>query len=142
MTQDARGYWHTGETNLPAGTQYFYQLEGADSWPDPASQFQPEGVHGPSQVVDHRAFDWTDDDWSGIALADYIIYELHVGAFTPEGTFEAALARLPDLVALGITAVEIMPVAQFPGERNWGYDGVFSLCYPKTHMAGLRALSS
>jgi len=76
-------------------------------------------------VVDHRAFDWTDDDWSGIALADYIIYELHVGAFTPEGTFEAALARLPDLVALGITAVEIMPVAQFPGERNWGYDGVF-----------------
>ncbi|MGB3297433.1 MAG: malto-oligosyltrehalose trehalohydrolase [Phormidesmis sp.] len=133
MTQDARGYWHAIAPNLPAGTQYRYQIEDAEgasegalaSWPDPASDFQPEGVHGPSEVVDHSAFDWQDDGWQGIELADYIIYELHVGTFTPEGTFAAAIARLPDLVSLGITAVEIMPVAQFPGDRNWGYDGVF-----------------
>ncbi len=129
MTQDARGYWHAIAPDLPAGTQYLYQLEGSEgkpeSWPDPASGFQPEGVHGPSEVVDHSAFIWQDSDWQGIELADYIIYELHIGTFTPEGTFAAAIARLPELVSLGITAIEIMPVAQFPGDRNWGYDGVF-----------------
>ncbi len=129
MTQDARGYWHAIAPNLPAGTQYLYQLEGpegeTESWPDPASSFQPEGVHGPSEFVDHSAFAWQDEGWQGIELAEYIIYELHIGTFTPEGTFAAAIARLPDLVSLGITAIEIMPVAQFPGDRNWGYDGVF-----------------
>src|SRR5687767_420668 len=95
----------------------------ADPRPDPASRFQPEGVHGPSEVID-PAFAWTDSDWHGLPLRDYIIYELHIGTFTPEGTFDAAISRLDYLRELGITAVEIMPVAQFPGERNWGYDGV------------------
>ena len=124
MEKDERGYWHASAPDLPAGTRYKYQLEDG-AWPDPASRFQPEGVHGPSEVVDHSQFDWQDGDWQGIPLTDYIIYEVHIGAFTSEGTFEAAIARLPDLVELGITAVEIMPVAQFPGARNWGYDGVF-----------------
>lgn len=125
MTKDKRGYWHTSVPYVVAGTQYRYQLEGDQSWPDPASGFQPDGVHGPSEVVDHRAFPWQDAGWQGVELADYIIYELHIGTFTPEGTFASAIARLPELVALGITAIEIMPVAQFPGKRNWGYDGTF-----------------
>ncbi|MGC1308512.1 MAG: malto-oligosyltrehalose trehalohydrolase [Phormidesmis sp.] len=125
MTQDERGYWHASAPDLPAGTRYKYQVEGKDAWPDPASRFQPEGVHGPSEVVDFSQFDWQDGDWQGVPLVDYIIYELHIGTFTPEGTFESAIARLDDLVELGITAIEIMPVAQFPGDRNWGYDGVF-----------------
>ncbi|MEL6813741.1 MAG: malto-oligosyltrehalose trehalohydrolase [Cyanobacteria bacterium J06598_3] len=125
MTQDQRGYWHASAADLPAGTRYKYQLDGEEIWPDPASAFQPEGVHGPSEVVDHQGFDWQDEGWQGIALKDYIIYELHAGTFTEGGTFESAIARLPDLVALGITAIEIMPVAQFPGDRNWGYDGVY-----------------
>ncbi|MGF1570677.1 MAG: malto-oligosyltrehalose trehalohydrolase [Nodosilinea sp.] len=125
MTKDERGYWHASAPNLPAGTRYRYQLDGEAAWPDPASQFQPEGVHGPSEVVDHSQFSWQDGGWAGITLNNYIIYELHVGTFTPEGTFAAAIARLPDLAELGVTAVEIMPVAQFPGQRNWGYDGSF-----------------
>ncbi len=125
MIKGDRGYWQAIAPNIPAGTQYRYQLEGADSWPDPAADYQPEGVHGPSEVIDHSAFEWSDHTWQGIPLNDYIIYELHVGTFTDEGTFESAIARLPYLVELGITAVEIMPVAQFPGDRNWGYDGVF-----------------
>lgn len=125
MTQDDRGYWHVSVPNLPAGTHYKYQINGVEAWPDPVSRCQPEGVHGPSEVIDHAQFDWHDDGWQGIALNTYIIYELHIGTFTPEGTFAGAIARLPDLVALGITAVEIMPVAQFPGDRNWGYDGVY-----------------
>lgn len=125
MSKDERGYWHAIAPDLPPGTRYKYQLNDADAWPDPASGYQPEGVHGPSEVVDHSAFDWQDDSWQGIPLNTYIIYELHVGTFTNEGTFEGAIARLPDLVELGITAIEIMPVAQFPGDRNWGYDGVY-----------------
>ena len=92
--------------------------------PDPASRCQPEGVHGPTQVVDTH-FPWEDMDWHGLPLAQYIIYELHVGAFTPAGTFDAVSSRLDELKDLGITAVELMPVAQFPGTRNWGYDGVY-----------------
>lgn len=129
MRKNERGYWRTVAPKATAGTHYRYRLEEengeAGSWPDPASRYQPLGVHGPSEVIDHNTFEWTDDDWRGIDLADYLIYELHVGTFTQGGTFESAIARLPDLVDLGITAVEIMPVAQFPGERNWGYDGVF-----------------
>jgi maltooligosyltrehalose trehalohydrolase len=125
MTRNDRGYWQASAPHLPAGTRYRYQIDGQDAWPDPASQFQPEGVHGPSEVVDHRRYNWQDDGWQGISLVDYIIYELHIGTFTPEGTFAAAIARLSDLVELGISAIEIMPVAQFPGDRNWGYDGAF-----------------
>ncbi len=133
MTQDEKGYWHAIAPNLPVGTRYRYQLNGQEAWPDPASSYQPEGVHGPSEVIDHRQFEWQNDDWQGVALTDYIIYELHIGTFTPEGTFAAAIARLPDLVALGITAIEIMPVAQFPGARNWGYDGAFSFAVQNSY---------
>ncbi len=126
MEKDALGYWRAQAPELPAGTLYKYRLnKEEDAWPDPASRYQPEGVHGPSEVIDHNQFAWSDQGWKGVALADYVIYELHIGTFTESGTFEAAIERLPDLVELGITAVEIMPVAQFPGDRNWGYDGVF-----------------
>ena len=107
-----------------AGDRYGYRLDGADPLPDPASRAQPDGVHGLSQVVDPHAFAWDDGHWPGLALADFLIYELHIGTFTPEGTFDAAAARLPELLAMGVTAVEVMPIASFPGVRNWGYDGV------------------
>lgn len=105
------------------GTLYRYRLDARGPFPDPASRRQPRGVHGPSQVVDPSAYPWTDGDWAG-GSADLVLYELHVGTFTPEGTFRAAMERLPHLAALGITAVELMPVADFPGAHNWGYDGV------------------
>ena len=109
---------------LRAGDRYRYRLDDDRVLPDPASRFQPEGVHGPSQLVDPRAFDWTDDRWAGRDLEDIVFYELHVGTFTPEGTFAGVTSRLPELAALGVTAVELMPVADFAGSRNWGYDGV------------------
>ncbi|HEU4697607.1 MAG TPA: malto-oligosyltrehalose trehalohydrolase [Gemmatimonadales bacterium] len=107
-----------------AGDDYRYRLDGGDPLPDPVSRYQPEGVHGASQVVDPSAFAWSDAGWRGRAMADLVLYELHVGTFTAEGTFEAAIARLDYLRDLGVTAVELMPVAQTPGVRNWGYDGV------------------
>lgn len=109
---------------IEAGSRYLYRLEGERERPDPASRFQPEGVHGPSEIVD-PVFDWDERGWCGLPLRDYIIYELHVGTFTLEGTFEAIIPRLAELKGLGITAVELMPVGQFPGTRNWGYDGVY-----------------
>lgn len=109
---------------IGAGARYRYQLEDGQAFPDPASRFQPDGVHGPSEVVDPTTFPWTDASWRGIADVDLVLYEIHVGTFTREGTFAAAAERLEDLVALGVTAVELMPVADFPGNRNWGYDGV------------------
>jgi maltooligosyltrehalose trehalohydrolase len=124
MTPDGQGYWQAEETEVEPGTCYVYQLDDGLERPDPASRFQPEGVHGPSAVVD-PTFDWSDRHWAGIPLANFIIYELHVGTFTPEGTFDAVIPRLDRLKELGITAIEIMPIAQFPGERNWGYDGVY-----------------
>jgi len=125
MEKDEEGYWKATASGIEPGTLYFYKLEGTNDRPDPASKFQPQGVHGPSQVIDPSTFSWDDTDWSGVALEEMVIYELHVGTFTPEGTFEAIIPRLSTLRELGINAVEIMPVAQFPGERNWGYDGVF-----------------
>ncbi|NJN56720.1 MAG: malto-oligosyltrehalose trehalohydrolase [Leptolyngbyaceae cyanobacterium SL_5_9] len=124
MQPGEHGYWQVTADDIQPGTRYFYDLGECDR-PDPASQFQPEGVHGPSEVVDHQAFSWTDQDWSGVPLDEMVIYELHVGTFTPEGTFEAIAPRLRQLKELGINAIEIMPVAQFPGDRNWGYDGVY-----------------
>jgi maltooligosyltrehalose trehalohydrolase len=106
------------------GDRYAFSLDGGPLRPDPASRFQPDGVHGPSEIVDPAAFGWTDGNWSGVSARDLILYELHVGAFSPEGTFAGARARLPLLRDLGVTAVELMPVADFPGARNWGYDGV------------------
>ncbi len=125
MTRDERGYWRTFVEGILPGASYLYRLEEDVDRPDPASHFQPTGVHGPSQIVDHHAYAWQDDHWRGISPAEMIIYELHVGTFTREGTLEAIIPRLSDLREIGINAIEIMPVAQFPGERNWGYDGVF-----------------
>ncbi|MBD1891323.1 malto-oligosyltrehalose trehalohydrolase [Coleofasciculus sp. FACHB-SPT9] len=125
MQQDEEGYWKVKASGIEPGTLYYYKLEGTTDRPDPASKYQPKGVHAPSQVIDPSTFAWNDTNWSGIPLDETIIYELHVGTFTPEGTFEAIIPRLAELSELGINAIEIMPVAQFPGERNWGYDGVF-----------------
>jgi maltooligosyltrehalose trehalohydrolase len=118
------GYHEAVVSDVRPGARYRFRLDGKDELPDPASRFQPEGVHGPSQVVDPD-FDWTDGEYRRPTLRDYAIYEIHVGAFTSEGTFDAIVPRLPELRELGVTAVELMPLGQFPGERNWGYDGVF-----------------
>jgi maltooligosyltrehalose trehalohydrolase len=122
MQQLPDGYFKVHVRDVAPGARYFYRFESGEERPDPSSQFQPEGVHGPSEVVDLR-FQWDDESWRGIELRDYVFYELHVGTFTPEGTFDAIIPRLPQLKDLGVTAIELMPVAQFPGSRNWGYDG-------------------
>ncbi|HEX9446222.1 MAG TPA: malto-oligosyltrehalose trehalohydrolase [Candidatus Binatia bacterium] len=119
----ARGYHRAVVEGVGPGSRYLYRLNDKER-PDPASRFQPEGVHGPSEVVPGD-FAWRDRGWLGLELKDYVVYELHTGTFTPEGTFDAVISRLDDLKDLGVTAVELMPVAQFPGARNWGYDGVF-----------------
>jgi maltooligosyltrehalose trehalohydrolase len=110
--------------NAAPGDCYRYRVNRGELRPDPASRFQPEGVHGPSQVVDASTFAWTDRRWGGRTAADRIVYELHVGTFSPQGTFAGAAARLDALRDLGVTVVELMPVADFPGSRSWGYDGV------------------
>jgi maltooligosyltrehalose trehalohydrolase len=110
--------------DVSPGDLYAYMLDGEGPFPDPASRFQPQGVHGPSAVVDPRSFAWSDDDWRGLPLEQAVVYELHVGTFTEAGTFAAVAGRLPYLADLGVTAVELMPIADFPGSRNWGYDGV------------------
>src|SRR5205823_3386241 len=108
-----------------AGTRYRFRLDGEQAlYPDPASRFQPDGVHGPSQVIDPGAFRWTDGAWRGAGLHGQVLYEMHVGTFTHEGTWEAAARELPELAAVGVTVLEVMPVAEFPGRFGWGYDGV------------------
>jgi maltooligosyltrehalose trehalohydrolase len=124
MEKDVMGYWHLLLDTIKPGARYFYRLNGTVDRPDPASFFQPEGIHRPSQVIDHAAFAWNDFNWAGIPLEKMIMYELHAGTFTPEGTFEAIIPKLSRLKYLGVNTVELMPVAQFPGKRNWGYDGV------------------
>ncbi|HVB78390.1 MAG TPA: malto-oligosyltrehalose trehalohydrolase [Candidatus Binataceae bacterium] len=108
-----------------AGVDYLYVIDEAKERPDPVSRRQPDGVHGPSRVVDPGAFDWGDHEWHGLALEEYVIYELHVGTFTAAGTFAATIEKLGYLRDFGVNAVELMPVAEFPGARNWGYDGVY-----------------
>jgi maltooligosyltrehalose trehalohydrolase len=125
LARDERGYWQATAEGVHPGTLYCYAIGDGIERPDPASSFQPKGVHGPSAVVDHRRFEWQDGGWRGVPMEETFIYELHVGTFTPAGTFDAVIPRLDELRRLGITALEIMPVAQFPGERNWGYDGVY-----------------
>ncbi|MHB8067051.1 MAG: malto-oligosyltrehalose trehalohydrolase [Desulfobaccales bacterium] len=120
----SRGYHYGVVPMVKPGSRYFYRLDGNTERPDPASKFQPEGVHGPSQVIDPH-FVWEELHWSGIPFSHYVLYELHVGTFTAQGTFDAIVPHLDELKDLGITAIEIMPVAQFPGDRNWGYDGVY-----------------
>ena len=123
LTRDGQYFQGLAPAAAP-GDRYWYWLDKAVRRPDPVSRSQPDGVHGPSQVVD-PIFSWSDSEWQGRALEEYIFYELHVGAFTPQGTFAGVISRLDYLCELGVTAVELMPVAQFPGNRNWGYDGVY-----------------
>jgi maltooligosyltrehalose trehalohydrolase len=137
------GYFSAAVDAAPAGTLYLYRLhrEGdVVERPDPASRHQPEGVHGPSRVVERRAPDLAG--WKGLALEDHVLYELHVGTFTEEGTFDAVVPHLDGLAELGVTALELMPVAQFPGGRNWGYDGVFPYAVQHSYggAEGLRRL--
>jgi maltooligosyltrehalose trehalohydrolase len=138
LARDEAGYARTTVEGIGAGSLYWYRLDGTDL-PDPASRSQPHGVHGPSQVVD-PTFPWTDQGWAGLALPDYLMYEVHVGTFTDGGTFDDVVPHLDDLAELGVTAVELMPVAQFPGTRNWGYDGVFPYAAQESYggPAGLR----
>ena len=124
MQKSDSGYFETTITKVDPGARYFYRFEDGRELPDPASRCQPEGVHGPSQVVDLKDFKWTDSFWRGLELDRSVIYELHVGTYTQQGTFEAVIPHLAALRDLGITTIELMPVAEFPGNRNWGYDGV------------------
>ncbi len=124
MARDREGYFSCTAPDISAGALYRYRLDGRDAFPDPASRFQPSGPHGPSEVVDPDSFSWTDGNWSGITMDRQIIYEMHIGTFTREGTFAAAAKEIPELAELGITVIEIMPVADFPGNFGWGYDGV------------------
>jgi len=125
MHRTGKGYWKAEVNDIEPGTTYMYALDRDTIRPDPVSHYQPEGVHKPSQIIDHKNFSWEDQSWHGLDIAGYVIYELHVGTFTREGTFTAIIPRLDELNDLGITAIELMPVAQFPGNRNWGYDGVY-----------------
>ncbi|HET6370329.1 MAG TPA: malto-oligosyltrehalose trehalohydrolase, partial [Nitrospiria bacterium] len=124
MRQSSPELFEANLEGIGAGARYFFLFDDGRTFPDPVSRHQPEGVHGPSEVVDPERFDWADSDWRGIDLEDHLFYELHVGTFTPQGTFDGVIGRLGDLKALGISAIELMPIAQFPGNRNWGYDGV------------------
>lgn len=141
MTPEPRGYWSVQHPEACAGWHYCYRLNGERSFPDPASRSQPHGVHAASQVVSSQ-FEWHDAHWSGTPLNDLVIYELHVGTFSPEGTFDGVRARLERLCDLGINAIEIMPLAQFPGTRNWGYDGVYPFAVQHSYGGadGLRRL--
>ncbi len=123
MEREPSGYYSAIDSASRPGTLYKYRLDG-NLVPDIASRFQPKGVHGPSQVVDGRSFRWTDSRWKPAALHELVIYELHVGTFTQEGTFKAIAARFDHLKEVGVNAIELMPVADFAGDRNWGYDGV------------------
>jgi maltooligosyltrehalose trehalohydrolase len=118
-----RGWWRA-DTDVPPGTDYAFRLDGGEPLADPRSPWQPYGPSGPSRAYDHSAFAWTDDRWRGAPLTGAVVYETHVGTFTPDGTLDAAIGRLDYLAGLGVTAVELMPLAAFPGEHGWGYDGI------------------
>ncbi len=125
LEKDDFNYWKVIINNILPGTRYYYKINNGVERPDPVSNFQPEGVHNASSVVNHSLYKWNDKKWNNPELKDYIIYEIHTGTFTEEGTFESIIPKLEYLKNLGITAIELMPVAQFPGNRNWGYDGVY-----------------
>jgi maltooligosyltrehalose trehalohydrolase len=141
MQKDDSGYFHLFLEDAKPGWLYQFALNREKEYPDPASRLQPEGVHGPSQIIDFN-FEWKDKTWRGIPLEDYILYELHVGTFSREGTFEAIIPKLKYLKDLGISAIELMPIAQFPGGRNWGYDGVYPYAAQNTYggVKGLKKL--
>ncbi|UJH91814.1 hypothetical protein LZ575_03875 [Antarcticibacterium sp. 1MA-6-2] len=134
LQKDKHGYWEGTISNTPPGTLYKFKLNNKNEFPDPASRSQPEGVHSWSQVVDQNAFKWEEKSWKGISIKDMVIYELHVGTFTSEGTFKAVTEKLDHLLELGINTIEILPISQFPENRNWGYDGVYP--YAAQHSYG------
>jgi len=123
MTKNDFGYWSVGLDGIDAGSPYFFVLDDEKKYPDPASRAQPEGVHGASSVIS-RDYNWTDEGWKGLPLSEMVMYELHVGTFSPSRSFDGIIERLGYLKDLGVNTIELMPVAQFPGNRNWGYDGV------------------
>lgn len=124
MDSERRGWWSATTPNWGPGSDYFFRIEGGEPYPDPRSFFQPQGVHGPSRVVDHGSFAWSDDDFQARPLSAALLYELHIGTFTATGTFESTTEKLGHLADLGVTHLELMPVAEFSGGRGWGYDGV------------------
>ncbi|MFP5326066.1 MAG: malto-oligosyltrehalose trehalohydrolase [Acidimicrobiia bacterium] len=124
MKPRERGWWSVEVADAGPGTDYLLSLDGGEARPDPRSMFQPEGIDGPSRVVDHSSFEWTDAAWHGIPVSSALIYEMHVGTFTSGGTFDDAIDRLGHLVDLGVNTVELLPVVEFSGDRGWGYDGV------------------
>jgi maltooligosyltrehalose trehalohydrolase len=126
LKKDSDDYFTGTHPHLKEGSLYKYRINGKDAFPDPTSHYQPEGPHGPSMIIDHRRFQWNDEVWQrkGIFLKGQVLYELHVGTYTPEGTFLALIPQLSELKSLGVTTIEIMPVAECPGRWNWGYDGV------------------
>jgi maltooligosyltrehalose trehalohydrolase len=124
MNRNAEGVFELTTRQAKPGALYRYRIDGDLRVPDPASRYQPQNVHGPSEIIDPAAFNWRDFDWKGRPWEEVVLYELHVGSFTPEGTFKALQAKLDYFVDLGVTAIELMPLADFPGKRNWGYDGV------------------
>ncbi len=133
MQEEEHGYWRSLIDKIAPDAKYFYKIDNELERPDPASNFQPDGVHGASQIVDHNFFEWSDLNWKNIPLKDFIVYEIHIGAFTNNGTFKAAENKLDYLSDLGINAIEVMPVAQFPGNRNWGYDGAYHFAPQNTY---------
>jgi maltooligosyltrehalose trehalohydrolase len=133
MFAEDRGYHILEASEIEPGTFYYYELDDGSLRPDPASHSQPHGVHEPSEVIDHAEYVWRDQNWQNLAWHDYIIYELHIGTYSREGTFDGAIRYLDDLKRLGVTAVEVMPIAQFPGSRNWGYDGVHPFAPQSTY---------
>jgi maltooligosyltrehalose trehalohydrolase len=142
LDPEADGYFSGFVPGAAPGDLYFFGLDDGTMSPDPASRFQPVGPFGPSEIIDPGAFEWTDDGWPGLAPHEHVIYELHVGTFTQEGTWSAARARLPALADLGVRTIELMPVADFPGSFGWGYDGVDSSPRPGSTVAPMRCGAS
>lgn len=142
LKKDKNGYWEGLVEETGPGDLYKFILEDKETFPDPASRSQPEGVHSWSQIVDHNDHSWQDNDWKGLPISKMIIYELHVGTFTEEGTFQAVIDKLDHLLDLGINTIEIMPISQFPGDRNWGYDGVYPYAAQHSYggVAGLKKM--
>jgi maltooligosyltrehalose trehalohydrolase len=141
LARDARGYHYRIVEGITPGARYLYRVNGGEEFPDPASRSQPEGVHGPSEIIS-PVFPWQDEGWRNIPLKEFVVYELHVGSFSSEGTFDGVITHLSRLKELGVTAVELMPIAQFPGSRNWGYDGVYPFAVQGSYggIGGLKRL--
>jgi maltooligosyltrehalose trehalohydrolase len=140
MAGSELGYWSVDLEHIKHGTEYQFLINGEKKLPDPASRWQPKGVHGPSAVFSEK-FVWSDNDWAGLALGEMIIYEIHTGTFSAQGTFDGIISRLDYLKDLGINAIELMPLAQFPGTRNWGYDGVYPFAVQNSY-GGINSLKA